>query len=88
MSNLFHFLTDLATNPRQQAAFARAPEAMMRAAGLAEADRAVLKAGDRVKVAAVYADELPELAFCMVDPNPDPMPDPDPPPDSGPAEEN
>jgi hypothetical protein len=80
VNSLFDFLTALATNPKQQLAFARSPEAVMRAAGLAKAEQTVLKSRD--KVTAVYADDLSSPALCIFDPNPDPMPDPDPPPDA------
>ena len=79
MSNLYNFLTDLATNPAQQMAFTQNPQAVMQQAGLTEIDQAILKSNNQAEVTAVYADELDEPSFCMVDPNPDPMPDPDPP---------
>jgi hypothetical protein len=88
MSNLFDFLTDLATNPKQQVAFRQTPDAVMEAAGLTETEQTVIKSGDRINVVDVYSDELDSPTFCMVDPNPDPMPDPDPPPSSQPSEED
>jgi hypothetical protein len=87
MSSLFDFMTDLATNPAQQVAFTQNPEAVMQQAGLAEADQAILRSGNQAEVTAMYADELTEPSFCIMDPNPDPMPDPDPPPIPKPSEE-
>ena len=77
MSDLFDFLTNLATNPRGQEAFTRDPQAVMEAAGLAETDQAVLKSGDRATVAEFFADEDFEPSFIAREPNPDPSPDPD-----------
>lgn len=82
MSNLFHFLTDLATNPQQQEAFAKKPDAVMAAVGLSQSDQAMLKSGKNAQIAVNLADELFPSAFCLVDPSPDPSPDPDPLPDS------
>ncbi|RKZ78247.1 MAG: hypothetical protein DRR19_26740 [Candidatus Parabeggiatoa sp. nov. 1] len=79
MSDLFHFLTDLATNPRQQVAFANTPEALMEAAGLSKQEQAVVTSGNSDKVAVSFMDERFQPAIAVVDPNPDPLPDPDPP---------
>ena len=79
MSNVLNFLTDLAVNPTNQEAFTQAPTAVMEAAGLSQADQAVLKSGNNATVAAAFADELSEPGFIYGDPGPDPRPDPDPP---------
>ena len=85
MSNLLHFLTNLAINPREQEAFAKYPDAVMDKAGLSKSDRAMLKSGDGAQIAVTFADKLFQYAFFITDPNPDPFPDPDP-PDSDPPD--
>ncbi|MCL1472346.1 hypothetical protein [Argonema antarcticum] len=87
MSKLYELLTDLATNPHKQAAFAQSPTAVMDAAGLTEVERAIVKSGERAKIIAAFADELPVLSIAFREPDPDPSPDPDPTPDSGPDSE-
>ncbi len=79
MSNLFHFLTELATSPKGQELFLKDPEAMMATTQLSEADKTLLKSRDQTKVAALFAQEYPQLAKIGTDPGPDPLPDPDPP---------
>ncbi|MEG4809792.1 hypothetical protein QUA82_18110 [Microcoleus sp. F8-D3] len=81
MSSLFDFLTDIAINPKQQLAFARQPNAVTAAFGLAEADMAVAESKSFTKITAVFANELTPLAALCMDPSPeDPLPDPDPEP--------
>lgn len=80
MRNLFAFLTDLATNPKQQEVFAKEPKAVMNAVGLSEAEQAMLKRGNHVQISAAVADMSFQFACLFSDPNPDPWPDPDPPP--------
>ncbi|WP_044171315.1 hypothetical protein [Kamptonema formosum] len=79
MSKLFDFLTDLTTNPRQQEAFAKAPDTVMAAVGLSELERAALKSGNSARIAATFTNHIIPSAFSLVDPAPDPFPDPDPP---------
>lgn len=81
MDNLFTFLTDIAVNPNQQLAFAKQPHAVIVAAGLTEADKAVVESKSSSKIADLFANELPQLAALCIDPSPDdPLPDPDDPP--------
>ncbi|MFC1975033.1 hypothetical protein ACFLXQ_01385 [Chloroflexota bacterium] len=42
------------------------------------AAKTTLKSGNKAEVTAVYADELTEPSFCIMDPNPDPPPAPKP----------
>ncbi len=84
MSNLLHFLTDLATDPKKQRAFVKVPAALMDAAGLSEADKAAIESGDKAKIAAPFVAEFPEIACAAFDPAPDPLPDPDPSPPAEP----
>jgi hypothetical protein len=79
MSDLFHFMTDLAINPKQQQAFAKSPDAVMNTIELSESARAVLKSRDNAQITATFADEHFQAAVFVADPNPDPLPDPDPP---------
>lgn len=86
MSNLLHFLTDLAVDPTKQNQFERDPYAMMEAAGLSEIDKIRLSSRERAKITVALANELQtdELIAVMgccasLDPGPDPLPDPDPP---------
>lgn len=92
MTKLLEFLTDLAANPRKQSAFAQTPTAVIEAAGLTEAERAVLESRNSTRVAAAFADELVPVAIAFREPDPDPSPDPDPlpdpDPDSDPLEDN
>jgi hypothetical protein len=87
MSNLFRFLTDLATDPKRQQMFAHNPGAVMEIAGLSEVEQTWLKSGDKAKVAANFANECQQLAVIVGDPGPDPLPDPDPPTPEPPSEE-
>ena len=84
LSKLFNFLTDVAANPQRQVAFAQSPTAVMDAAGLTQADRAILEGRQTGKIAAAFADELPVLSIAHREPDPDPSPDPDPTPDPEP----
>ncbi|HEY9834741.1 MAG TPA: hypothetical protein V6D26_29585 [Stenomitos sp.] len=84
MSNLLHFLTELAINPQKQEAFIKAPDLVMDAVRLSEADKTALKSRDRTRIAAPFADEFPEMSYAVTEPNPDPLPDPDPFPDPPP----
>ncbi|MFB2919720.1 hypothetical protein [Aerosakkonema funiforme] len=79
MDKLFYFLTDLATNPRQQQAFAKDPDSVMDAAGLSEWERALVKNRNSAQITANFADPSFQAALSIVDPAPDPLPDPDPP---------
>lgn len=88
MSNLFHFLTDLAVNPQKQVAFATDPEALIEMAGLSEADKAVLKSRDRHKIDMAFTNVHPLLSRTCIDPGPDPWPDPDPLPEEDSSEED
>jgi len=88
MNNLFHFLTDMATNPEKQMMFESNPKAMMEANALSEEHQIALNSGDRAKVIAAIFDELETNELVAVqgaaiwgDPGPDPIPDPDPLPD-------
>jgi hypothetical protein len=89
MSNLFDFLTDLATNPVQQQAFAKEPDTVMAVLGLSRVEQTLLKSGNSTQIAAAFADDIFQAALCIGDPGPDPFPDPDPPepetPDSKPS---
>ncbi|MFB2919718.1 hypothetical protein [Aerosakkonema funiforme] len=85
MTKLYELLTDLATNPQKQAAFAQSPSAVMDAAGLTEVEQAIVKSGERAKIMAAFADELPVLSIAHREPDPDPSPDPDSSPDSDPC---
>jgi hypothetical protein len=84
LSTLFHFLTDLATDPKKQTAFWNTPDTVIEEAGLSEADKVMLKSGDKNKISAAFTSEFTVLAVACVDPGEDPLPDPDPPsePDS------
>ena len=84
MNNLFHFLTDLATNPHKQLVFSRQPDTLMEIAGLSEVDKVLLKSAQHDKISAVFTNESTVLAIVCGDPSEDPLPDPDPPaePDS------
>ena len=90
MSSLFHFLTDLATEPQKQAAFTQNPETVMKLAGLSEADKAILRSAEKDLISAAFTNELTVLATGCIDPGPDPLPDPDPlpsdPPEPSPPE--
>lgn len=88
MSNLFEFLTNLATDPKKQETFAQNPQAMMEAARLSEADKVVVTDGDTAKIAAVFANGISQLAVIVTEPGPDPLPDPDPPSPDSPPDEN
>lgn len=79
MSNLLDFLTDLAVDPQKQRAFFKAPEEVMDAAELSQANRIAINSRDKAKVSAPFADEYPQIACGTFAPNPDPLPDPDPP---------
>ncbi len=79
MSNLLRFLTDLAVDPHKQRAFLKAPEELMNAAKLSQADRIAIESGDKAQVSAPFADEYPQIACGTLAPVPDPFPDPDPP---------
>ena len=90
MTNLFHFLTDLATDVKAQETFGKNSQAVMEAARLSEADKTALKSGDQATIAVVFNNELLQLAAILGDPGPDHFPDPDPPsppPDSDSPEE-
>lgn len=87
MSNLYEFLTEIATNPNGQEAFKQNPASVMAAAELSQKDQAILNSKDSSKITEAFADELPEPSFWILEPDPDPLPDPDPPPDSSPAQE-
>ncbi len=84
MSNLMHFLTDLALNPVKQQAFMANPEAVMNAAGLSEADQLVIESRDKQEITHTFANKRIQLASTFGDPGPDPTPDPDPAPDPPP----
>lgn len=86
MSELLHFLTDFAVDPKGQEVFAKSPEAVLGGVKLSEASKAALQDGARVEVTSAFANELEinDLAAVMgsctyTDPGPDPNPDPDPP---------
>ena len=79
MSDLFHFLTDLAVNPKQQLALATLPATMMDTIDLSESDKILLKNRNSAKIRAAFADSSFQAATAVADPNPDPLPDPDPP---------
>ena len=83
MSSLFHFLTDMAVDPKKQIMFEEDPQAMIAAAGLS--DQIGSDSGDRVQWTEVFVDELETHELVAVigncaasDPGPDPTPDPDP----------
>ncbi len=82
MSQLLHFLTDLASDPQKQLAYEKSPEAFINAARLSEAEQIFLKSEDKAQVVASFNGDILQIV-CM-EPMPDPFPDPDPspPPDS------
>ena len=88
MVNLFHFLTDLAIEPRKQVAFAQNADLIMEVAGLTGADKAVIKSAEKDKISAVFANEFTVLAVGCLEPGPDPLPDPDPPSPPDPEKES
>ena len=79
MSDLTHFLADLAVNPSMQGAFVKTPEALMDAAGLSQTQKTALASRDRATIAALFVDEFSQAGYIFMDPGPDPLPDPDPP---------
>lgn len=88
MTDLFQFLTDLAIDPDKQVLFEEDPTAVIDAAALSEADKAVLNSRDRATVITALGRDLAteELVAVMggcylTDPGPDPEPDPDPVPE-------
>ncbi|NEP59881.1 MAG: hypothetical protein F6K31_23235 [Symploca sp. SIO2G7] len=86
MSNLLHFLTELALEPQKQEAFIKFPEVVMDAAGLSKAYKTALKSGDKTQIYAPFTGEYPQISYWTSEPNPDPLPDPDPiPPPPPPA---
>lgn len=87
MSKLFDFLTDLATNPKQQQAFVEDPILVMDVLDLSESEKMAIATGN---IAALFKDDFFQSAISVTDPSPDPLPDPDPPeppPDSEPTED-
>ncbi|WGV23564.1 hypothetical protein [Halotia branconii] len=82
MSSLFDFLTDIATNPKQQIAFVQQPVILTDMLGFSKAAQAAFASKSSQQIAALFADEMTPLAEICNDPNPeDPFPDPDPEPE-------
>lgn len=80
-TNMFDFLTDLATNPKRQQAFLNRPEQLLEQLDLETHDYQLLSTKQASKVIEAYSDELAQPAFMVYDPRPDdPLPNPDPPP--------
>ncbi len=79
MSNLLHFLTNLATNPRQQEVFKADPNTVMELSGLSQAEQTAIKSNNSSLIAASFADKSFQATLSFADPAPDPLPDPDPP---------
>lgn len=87
MNKVLDFLTDLATNPQQQFAFANAPEATLGQAGLTEMEKQLLQSADKDRISTAFIGEFNILAVACVDPVEDPLPDPDPPSDPDSSEQ-
>ncbi|MBH8578322.1 hypothetical protein I8752_36375 [Nostocaceae cyanobacterium CENA369] len=84
MSKLFYLLTDLALDTNKQSIFINNPCSLMDEVGLSEAEQTAMMSKESTKIAALFADELVQLAITSGDPGPDPLPDPDPFPPSPP----
>ena len=77
MNQLYNFLTDVAVNPQQQAAFLANPDAVMSMAGLAEEEQAILNSGERTQISLAFPNEFALCASAFREPDPDPSPDSD-----------
>lgn len=77
MSNLLHFLTNLATNPRQQGVFKTNHETVMELSGLSQLERTAIKSNNPALITASFGDKSFQSALTILDPAPDPLPDPD-----------
>lgn len=80
LNNLFDFLVNLATSPKQQLSFASTPKQFIEASGLAELDRQLVESGGKDGISVAFGSELSVLAIAVTDPIDDPLPDPDPEP--------
>lgn len=78
LNTLLNFLTDLATNPQKELAFAKNPNTLMDLAGLSQEYQAILKSKEKTAISAVFTNEFTVLACGCIDPSEDPLPDPDP----------
>jgi hypothetical protein len=79
LSNLLHFLTNLATNPRQQEVFKADPNTVMELIGLSQLERTAIKSNNPSLIAASFVNKSFQASLTVFDPAPDPLPDPDPP---------
>jgi hypothetical protein len=55
---LVHFFADLVKSPTMQEMLKRDPDAVMDAAGLSDEEKEVLKSGDKLRIAAVVANQV------------------------------
>ena len=74
-----HFLTNLATNPRQQEVFKADPNTVMELIGLSQLERTAIKSNNPRLIAASFVNKSFQASLSFFDPAPDPDPPQSPP---------